>query len=127
MKLCTSEELKAMTIEKVTKYFDKLHKANEKPIGSKQHLHYCITNQILKRVTFVSYSCRYILIIFGGKMNEDLTERKSEIEHTIRVLEWDKNLKQINSAKNSQLEKYRVELNDIKSKLEEPKETEQEL
>ena len=57
-------------------------------------------------------------------MNEDLTERKSEIERTIRILEWDKNLKQINPAKNSQLEKFKTELNDIKSKLnpEEPQE-----
>ena len=60
-------------------------------------------------------------------MNEELIERKNEIEHAIRILEWDKNLKQINPAKNTQLEKYKVELNDIKSKLnpEEPKENEQ--
>ena len=59
-------------------------------------------------------------------MNEELIERKNEIEHAIRILEWDKNLKQINPAKNSQLDKYKAELDDIKSKLnpEEPKENE---
>ena len=62
-------------------------------------------------------------------MDEELTERKSEIEGAIRVLEWDKSLKQINPAKNTQLEQYRNELEDIKSRLnpEKPKENEQEL
>ena len=50
-------------------------------------------------------------------MDGNLTERKNEIERTIRILEWDKNQKQINPAKSSQLERYRTELNDIKSKL----------
>ncbi len=50
-------------------------------------------------------------------MNEELTERKNEIEHTIGVLEWDKNMKQINPAKKTQLEQYRNELEDIKAKL----------
>ena len=59
-------------------------------------------------------------------MNEDLTERKNEIERTIRILEWDKNLKQINPAKDSQLEKFRTELDGINLKLNpgEPKENE---
>lgn len=35
MKLYTSEELKAMSVEKVSEYFEKLHKAHEKPIGNK--------------------------------------------------------------------------------------------
>ena len=35
MRLCTSEELKAMSIEKVNEYFEKLHKAHEKPIENK--------------------------------------------------------------------------------------------
>ena len=62
-------------------------------------------------------------------MNEELIEGKNEIEHTIRILEWDKNLKQINPAKNIQLEKFKTELNDIKSKLnpENVKENEQKL
>ena len=62
-------------------------------------------------------------------MNEELTERKNEIERTIRILEWDKGLKQINPAKNTQLEEHRNELDDIKSKLnpEKVKENEQEL
>ena len=50
-------------------------------------------------------------------MDENLTERKKEIERTIRILEWDKNLKQINPAKNIQLEKFRTELDGIKAKL----------
>ena len=50
-------------------------------------------------------------------MNENLIERKSEIEHTIRILEWDKSLKQINPAKNTKLDKYKIELEDIKSRL----------
>ena len=59
-------------------------------------------------------------------MNEELIERKKEIERTIRILEWDKNLKQINPAKNIKLEQFKTELNDIKFKLkpEEPKENE---
>ena len=62
-------------------------------------------------------------------MDKNLTERKIEIERTIRILEWDKNLKQINPAKNIQLKKYRTELDDIKSKLnpENVKENEQKL
>ncbi len=62
-------------------------------------------------------------------MNESLTERKSEIENTIRVLEWDKSLKQINPAKNTKLEKYKTELEDIKSRLspENAEENEQKL
>jgi hypothetical protein len=61
-----------------------------------------------------------------AKMDEQLNERKNEIERTIRTLEWDKNLKQINPAKDIQLNKYRTELDEIKSKLtlEEPKENE---
>ena len=35
MKLHTSEELKAMSIEKASEYFEKLHKAYENPIGNK--------------------------------------------------------------------------------------------
>ena len=50
-------------------------------------------------------------------MNEELTERKSEIERTIGILEWDKNMKQINPAKTTQLEQYRNELEDIKARL----------
>jgi len=30
MELCTSEELKAMSLEKVSEYFEKLHKAHAK-------------------------------------------------------------------------------------------------
>ena len=62
-------------------------------------------------------------------MNENLTERKSEIENTIRVLEWDKSLKQINPAKNIKLDKCKTELEDIKSRLstENAQENEQKL
>jgi hypothetical protein len=72
----------------------------------------------VNRVTFVSYFLQicpdYFLEV---KMDENLTERKNEIERTIRILEWDKNLKQINTAKNIQLEKFRTELDGIKAKL----------
>jgi hypothetical protein len=72
----------------------------------------------VNRVTFVSYFLQicpdYFLEV---KMDENLTERKNEIERTIRILEWDKNLKQINPAKNIQLEKFRTELDGIKAKL----------
>lgn len=81
----------------------------------------------LNRVIFVSYFLQICPDYFlEAKMNEDLTKRKNEIERTIRILEWDKNLKHINPAKNSQLESYRTELNDINLKLnpEEPKENE---
>ncbi len=50
-------------------------------------------------------------------MNEELTERKNEIELTIGILEWDKRMEQINPAKKTQLEQYRTELEDIKAKL----------
>lgn len=62
-------------------------------------------------------------------MNEELTERKNEIERTIRVLEWDKSLEQINPAKKIHLEQYKKELEEIKAKLnpEIVKENEQEL
>ena len=50
-------------------------------------------------------------------MNEELTERKNEIERTIRILEWDKSMKQINPAKKTQLEQYKNELEGIKAKL----------
>ncbi len=62
-------------------------------------------------------------------MDENLAERKSEIENTIRVLEWDKSLKQINPAKNIKLEKCKTELEDIRSRLspENAEENEQKL
>lgn len=50
-------------------------------------------------------------------MNEELTERKNEIERTIGILEWDKNMKQINPAKKTQLDQYRTELEGIKARL----------
>ena len=46
-----------------------------------------------------------------------LKQRKNEIERTIRILEWDKSMKQINPAKKTQLEQYKNELEDIKAKL----------
>ncbi|MBL7054634.1 hypothetical protein ISS05_02665 [Candidatus Woesearchaeota archaeon] len=59
-------------------------------------------------------------------MNEELTERKDEIERTIRILEWDKSREQINPAKRTQLKQYMNELKDIQAKLnpEEVKENE---
>ena len=50
-------------------------------------------------------------------MNEELTERKNEIELTIGILEWDKRMEQINPAKKTQLEQYKHELEDIKARL----------
>ena len=72
----------------------------------------------LDRVTFVSYFLQICPDYFlDVKMNEELTERKNEIERTIRILEWDKSMEQINPAKKTQLEQYRNELEDIKAKL----------
>ena len=52
-----------------------------------------------------------------GKMDEELTKRKDEIERTIGILEWDQRLGQINPAKKAHLEAYKNELTGINAKL----------
>lgn len=50
-------------------------------------------------------------------MDEEVAERKDEIERTINILEWDKEMGQINPAKIVQLEAYKNELESINAKL----------
>ncbi len=50
-------------------------------------------------------------------MDEEMTERKDEIEKAINLLEWDDRLGQINPAKRAQLKLYKDELININEKL----------
>ncbi|MBU1004601.1 MAG: hypothetical protein KJ561_02125 [Nanoarchaeota archaeon] len=48
---------------------------------------------------------------------EDLIEKESELKSKIRILEWDKKMKQINIAKEFKLKEYEKELEAVRKEL----------
>ncbi|MBU0628698.1 MAG: hypothetical protein KKC75_05895 [Nanoarchaeota archaeon] len=48
---------------------------------------------------------------------QDLIEKESELKSKIRILEWDKKMKQINIAKEFKLKEYEKELEAVRKEL----------
>lgn len=50
-------------------------------------------------------------------MDENLLTRRSELKRRLLPLEWDKKLKQINEAREIELTRYRLELENIEKMI----------
>jgi len=60
----------------------------------------------------------FCIILKVKMMDETLLKRRSEIKRRLLPLEWDKKLKQINDARETELNAYRVELEKIEKEME---------
>lgn len=50
-------------------------------------------------------------------MDENLLMRRSELKRKLLPLEWDKRLKQINDARETELKKYLLELENVEKEI----------